>query len=453
MQGKLKKLKDNGGNYAYPVTRAEAVYISDSITLKQAIDDGSLGSSGTVTTTSNFVTSAFVLCGDVLIEPNNNEKSITISLNLELPLNRIMVVNFSNGTSRQETIPNPFTLKDKEYMLWDATNGFQIKSQTAGVSVPYNAVLVAMNYDGRITGGVLFDIYNKRFPIYEKEYSIKFNETSIGSGKTFHSMFVCDNQLITIEVPSLGVGNVFSLPDLTYLKSFGISLVDTNSDLTTSELRLVASDYNSNVRALIMGNSTNNGSEEYMKGYIFYDADKWKDATETVTFSNCGRFTRLDFLPETFPNQTTAKMVWAAEDDMCYLTTSDLRFCHKILLGVGTNVLENGIYSYDANKRYNGTYKIIKTYSQDNPKYGNKDLTFYGGCLWYALKDTTGGYKINKSYLCSSGQIKSDLIFYNPIGQNGSPLLTGSPEGIVIHEGKVYCGHATYPKMYSFDVL
>lgn len=447
MDGKIQVIDG-----VYIVTRAEAVYISDNKTLKQAIDDGSLGGGGTGTGV-NFVTSAFMLSGDVLIQQNANDKSITVSLNLDLPLNRIMIVNFSNGTSRQESLPNPFTLQDKQYMVWDAVSGFQIKTQTGGFSIPFNSVLVAINWNGKITGGILFDIYNKRFPLYEKEYSIRFDEKSIGNGKTFHSMFVCDNQLITIEVESLGAGQVFSLPDLNHVKSFNISLIDTNKDLTTSELRLVASDYNQKVRALIMGNSTNNLSEEYMKGYIFYNADTWKDSTETVTFSNCGLFTRLDFTSDIFPAQTMAKMVWAAEDDMCYLTTSNLQFCHKILLGVGTNRLEHGVYDYSADKRYNGTYKIIKTYTQDVPKYGQKDLQFYNGCLWYSIKDTTGGYKIHKSYLCSSGQIKSDLIFYNPIGQNGSPLLTGSPEGIIIYGGKVYCGHATYPFIYSFDAF
>jgi hypothetical protein len=449
MQGQIKVIDG-----IYPVTRAEAVYISDNKTLQQAIADGSLGSSNTVTTTSNFVTSAFVLCGDILFTPNANTKSITVSLNLDLELNRIMIVNYSNGTSRQESIPNPFTLQNKEYMVWNATNGFQIKSQLNGVSIPFDSVLVAINWNGKITSGVIFEIYNKRYPLYEREYSLKFTETNIGSGKTFHSMFVCDNELITLEVASLGAGNVFSLPSLTWTKSFNISLVETNANSTTSELRLVASDYNQTVRALILGNSTNTGSEEYMKGYIFYNADTWKNSSSTVTFANCGLYTKLDFLPSVFPNQTLAKMCWASEDDMCYLTTTDLQYVHKLLLGTGTNVLENGTYAYDPAKRYNGTYKIIQTFTQDPPKWNNKDLQFYRGALWYPVKYTSGGYKIQKSYLnTGSGSIKNDLIWYNPIGQDGNPLLTGSPEGIVIYNGKIYAGHATYPKIYSFDAL
>ncbi|MCK1985153.1 MULTISPECIES: hypothetical protein [Peribacillus] len=437
----------------YPVTLGEAVYISPTKTLKQAIDDGSIGGGGSVTTNANFVTNSFVLCGDILFKPDGN-KSVTITLNADLSLNRIMVVTFSNGTVRQETIPSPFVLQDKEYMVWNATNGFQIKSQLGGIKVPFDSVLVAMNWDGKITGGIVFSIYQRRYPLYEKEYSLRFNEKSIGSGKTYHSMFVCDDELITLEVPSLGASNVFSLPDLTPVKSFNVSLVETNADLTTSELRLVASDYNQNVRALIMGNSTNSLSEEYMKGYIFYEADKWKNSTNTVTFDNCGLYTKLDFLSALFPGQTTAKMCWAAEDDMAYLTTTNLQYVHKLLLGVGTNKLENGVYDYNASKRYNGTYKIVKTYTQDVVKFGNKDLQFYNGALWYPIKYTAGGYKICKTYLSSeSGQIKSDLIIYNPIGQDGNPLLTGSPEGIMIYKGKVYCGHATYPQIYSFDVI
>ncbi|MGO4496437.1 hypothetical protein AB4114_11125 [Paenibacillus sp. 2RAB27] len=427
-------------------------------TLNKLSDNGSgllfngvaVGSAGG--TNSIFVTSAFVLCGDVLINTDANQKSITVSLNTDLPLNRILSVNYSNGTTRSESIPNPFTLQAGEYMVWNAALGFQIKSQSAGISVPFDSVLIAMNWNGKITGGVIFDIYNKRYPIYEKEYSVNFKEVPIGSLKTYHSMFVCDNELITIEVPSVGSSNVFSLPDLTFVKSFNVSFIETNANLTTSEMRLVASDYNQEVRALIMGNSTNNGAEEYMKGYIFYNADTWKNSATTVTFANCGLYTKLDFLPALFPGQTTAKMCWAAEKDMCYLTTTDLKYVHKLLLGVGTSNLGNGTYAYDAAKRYNGTYKIIQTYSQDAMKYGNKDLQFYRGSLWYPLKYTNGGYKIQRSYLCgSSGQIKTDLIYYNPIGQDGQPLLTGSPEGIVAYNGQIICGHATYPKMYVFD--
>lgn len=434
----LEKLSDNGTNLLFNGS---------------PISGG--GSTGAVTTTSNFVTSAFVLCGDILFQPNPNQKSITVSLNLDLNLNRIMVVNYSNGTSNQITIPNPFTLQDAEYYVWDATNGFQVKSETSGIQVAYNAVLVAINWGGKITGGILFDLYNKRFPTYEKEYSINFTATSIGSGKTFHSMFVCDNQLNTLEAASLGgVGNVFSLPDLTWVKSFNMSFIETNANSTTSEMRLVASDYNQNIRALIMGNSTSTLSEEYMKGYIFYNADTWKNATSTVTFATCGLYTRLDFLPTVFPGQQTAKLCWAAEDDMCYLTTTDLQYIHKLVLGTGTNNLGNGTYAYDPSKRYNGTYKIIQTYTQDLPKYGNKDLQFYRGTLWYPLKYTSGGYKVLKAYLCgASGTIKSDLIYYNPIGQDGNPLLSGSPEGLVVYNGKVYSGHATYPNIYSFDVF
>lgn len=408
------------------------------------------GGSGSI-----FVTNAFMICGDILFKPDAIEKSITISLNLDLPLNRIMVVNYSNGTVRQEAVPNPFKLLDKEYMVWSATNGFQIKSQTSGIVVPFDSVLLAMNWDGQVTGGILLDIYNKRYPMYEREYSINFKESQpLGNYRTFHSMFVCDDELITLEVPSIGKSHVYSLPDLTYVKSFATSFIETNSDLTKSEMRLVACDYSQEVRALIMGNSTSTSSEEYMKGYIFYNADTWKNSSTTVDFDNCGLFTKLDFLPTLFPGQTMAKLCWAAEKDVCYLTTTNLRFVHKLLLGVGTNKLEHGTYDYDPAKRYNGTYKIIQTFSQGAVKYGNKDLQFYRGCLWYPIKFVTGGYKIHKSYLCSgSGQIKSDLIFYNPLDQNGNPLITGSPEGIVIYDNKVYCGHADYAKFYTFDVF
>ena len=67
--------------------------------------------------------------------------------------------------------------------------------------------------------------------------------------------------------------------------------------------------------------------------------------------------------------------------DIIYLTRNNRAYCHKILLGVGTNKLENGIYEYNEGKRYNGTYKIIQTFDESNPG-GTKDIQYYNGYLY-----------------------------------------------------------------------
>ena len=265
-------------------------------------------------------------------------------------------------------------------------------------------------------------------------------------------MFIYHDKLVTLECFSPGdfggESYVYDLSDLSRsTKSFYTKFEETNSTNGESYyFRLVTCDYNNDIDALIMGNSTNTGREEGMYGYIFYDVADWFDRNDSrnpVNLETCGRYTKLDFFSEgLFPNQATAKIIWGEIPDTIYLTTSNLQYCHKILLGKGSNRLPNGTYDSDTSKKYNGTYKVIKTYEQPVPEVGNKDIHFYDGALYYTLKYTTGGYRLAKTYLCPDGSMNTELILYDPLNPDGSHAIGGSPEGVVVHDGVFIGAHA-----------
>lgn len=451
MKGKIKAIEG-----VYPITRAEGVYISDNKTLKQAIDSGEFNNNAT--TNANFVTNAYVKCGDLLFN-KKEDKSIEIDMNKNLSLYRIFEVSYSNGTSETLALWDilPCNLKDGELLTWSKLDGFTISTNS---SLPYTKVLLAYNFGGNIVAGSFLEIFNKKYPSlkFDKEYNVNAELVYKGkTGRTLHSMFVVNDELITLEAAGEGgVCNVYSLPNLTHVKSFNSSFIDTNSDGSSVNLRLVTCDYSIEADALIMGNGTADGSEEGLYGYIFYDAKNWKNYTETVTFQNTA-YTKLDFHTEgLFSGETTAKIVWSELPDICYLTTSNLKCVHKILLGVGTNKLEHGVYSYDSVKRYNGTYKIIKSFIMDSTidNVGNKDCQYYKGCMYYPVKWTSGGLRIYKTTFNINGTMSHDLINFDPISEDGSHKICGSPEGIVIFDNKIITsGDATTEYFYVLDLI
>lgn len=457
MDGIIKKIKG-----VFPVNTTKAVYIDGTDkTLHEAINDGTL--TGTVASTdANFITDAFLLGNDVVFTKDRATGDITVNWSPNVTLARIIKVCYSNGSSRQISFPDGIIIPNAKYLVWDNTNGFQTVDD---IGCPYDTVLIGYNHYGRITGGILKDIWNKYNKytyeaIFDKEYYINAKEIDKPSGKTMHSMVVIGNELIALECYNgndfNGTCNVYSLPDLTWKSSFTQQLVGTRADTNYNgkiNLRLVCADYNENTECLMLGSGTADGSDaDNLEGYIFYDAKNWKNYNEPITFNNTP-YTLLDFHTENlFEGEYCAKLIWGEVPDTCYLTTSNLQYCHKLLLGTGTNQLSHGTYNYNESKRYNGTYEIIQTFKQETTEVGNKDIHYYKGHLYYPVKYVKGGYRIYKTGLKHDGSMCHEMMIYDPIDQNGSHAITGSPEGIVIYNNQIICSHATYPKFYIIDL-
>lgn len=447
-----------------PVTTTKAVYIDGTNkTLQEAIDNGELNK--VVTTAENYITNAYFYAGDMKLSKNYGSNDITININTKLSLGRILSVCWSNGNVTQVALEDGTVIPEGKTLVWSSVNGFEILDT---ITCPYNSVIVGINYSGRIVAGALQPIWDRYFSYTSEKvlntiYNVNMKEIARSNQNTLHSMFICHGELITLECYAegdmSGICHVYSLPDLVHQSSFKSAFVDTTTigDGTAINLRLVTADYKEDIDALIFGNSTADGSDgNYLTGYIFYDAKNWKDYTDIVTFDNCGEYTRLDFYSDgLFPSQCAAKIVWAELDDVCYLTTENLQYCHKILLGTGTTQLSYGVYDYSESRRYNGTYEVIKTYCvNERPTIGNKDAQFYKGALYYPVKYVSGGLRIYKSYLTDLGNIVSDvMVNYDPVNNDGTHAITGSPEGFVIYNDKMITSHATYNKFYITDVI
>lgn len=450
----------------FPVTTTKAVYIDGTgKTLQEAIDNGEIGGGTTVTTASNFIVGAFLLVNDILFTKDPATQGITLKLNTKLTLNRIMVVCWSNGNASQISLPDGTVIPNDTGLYWDSKNGFTTVPFSSGIKASYEKVLVGLNFGGRITAGLLrpiWDKYNKytAYALFEKERFIHMEEVGRLNSRTMHSMVCVGDELWTLEcnngVDFNGSCHVYSLPDLTYKSTFYQNIRPPKADGTVINLRLVCADYNATNNCLLLGSGTADGSDlNNMEAYIFYNADTLKNFTNSsnpITLDSAPN-TILDFHTDgVFPDDSiTAKLVWSELPDVVYLTHNNLTYCHKILLGVGTNQLEHGTYNYDASKRYNGTWKIIQTFIQTGPGNGNKDVQYYNGYLYYPVKYTSGGYRIYKTCLRHDGTMNTEMLIYDPVTSTGEHAIAGSPEGFIIYNGKMICSHATYGKFYIAD--
>lgn len=460
MDGQIKKIKD-----VFPVTTSKAVYIDGTDkTLQEAIDNGELGGT-TVTTASNFITDVCLYVDDIIFTLED-DSSITLTLNTEITLNRIIKVFWSNGSVSNASLTSGINIPDGSALLWNNTDGFYlVESMYSNAIAPYNGFVVGANLEGRIVFGILKDIWNKYYPYYNSQnpkykatYNVNVDLVEKEVNKTLHSMYVCNDQLITLECYTSdgvwnGASHVYSLPDLTYQKTFYNNLQGVRSDGDVINLRLVCADYCSDNDCLLLASGTADDSDnENWQGYIFYEASGFPDYEEAITFENAPN-TILDFYTnKPLGDISCPKAIWSELPDIIYLTTNNFERVFKILLGVGTTQLENGIYEYDEKKRYNGTWKLLESYKQPTVKYGNKDIHLYKGCAYYPLKYTSGGLRVLRSYFTVGGTMEHDLILYNPVDETGTTNLTGSPEGCVVYDGKLICGHATYGYFYIFDL-
>ena len=450
MNGKKQKIKD-----IIPVTTTKAVYIDGTNkTLQEAIDNGELGGNTEVITTSSFITNAYLRCNSAIFSIDRITKDITVSLDNSYPISRMVDVIFSNGTVANYSLPiNGFTIKQGEYAIIKNGN-FEI---TTNSKIEYNTILVAYNHYGRITGGILANIFARKYDNkgYKKVRHLDMEEIPKNpSNLTLHSMITYNDKLICLECKSIGSSSVINFNTMEREKTFITNFTETNSSGEIVELRMVAADYKYN--ALLFGNSISSGVLDGHHGYICYEIDKWFDSTDDITFENCGKYTYLDFSPIIQPETGIggAKLCWGERDDIIYFAQKDLLYCHKILLGKGDNILEYGTRDSDSTKTYNGTYSLIKTYYNENYELGgSKDLQYINGSIIHPIKYVKGGLRIHRAFLNDiTNTIDIELLIYDPVNSIGEHTISGSPEGITLYNNEIYVGHTTN-YLYKFNLL
>lgn len=454
-----------------PVTTTKAVFIDGTKkTLQEAIDNGELGGSANVDIDqSNLIWDIFMQNGSISFPRIDLfTKEVDIQLDSMAPTDqavRLMPVIMADGTTKAAasslgltTASDIYTLQNGESLVYDSsTNTTQI---TTSFVTNGSKKLLAYNNSGNIAAGLFKPFFERHFHMYIDKY-LNVSMTPIPNVAYFHSMFIMGNKLVTLEVSSLGMSNVYDLTNLdnntiNQIGSFQVEFLGTNSNGDEYELRLVAADYSEENQALVFGNSVGTGDElpDYTEAHIFYEVENWLSSTETINYGNCGSFTKVIFNDNLLGSLLQGKVCWDKSSSNClWLTTDNGKRIFRILLGKGTNQLENGVYSYIDNDKFNGTYKILSYWYNQIHDFGCKDLVHANGSIIYPIKKTTGGIYFQKVQMCHDGNtsVRVERFHYNPVDDSGNPSITGSPEGIVHYNGKLILGHASYKYFYVID--
>lgn len=453
MEGLIKKIKG-----IFPITTTKAVYMDGTgKTLQQAIDNGELGGASVeATTNANFITDAFIVCDDVTFSKDG--ENITIQLSNKT-ISSTWRVYWSNGGQTTISVSNDILstlmpLAVSEALVWDATNGITKITATYGsMGLPYNKLLLAFNYSGNITGGLLSHIWFRYYPNYynyfkpERTYNIECKATERVSNRTFHSLWNDGTYLYGMECYAVGdFGgdcHYYNLSDLSYAGTFTQQFVVDLPHNGANNLRWVSCDYNQTEKVLAVGSSDNQGKDrDDMTVYLFYGAESWKDKGETITADNADYVTVNFYGDANFPaGAYSCKVCWHEKADTLIVAFNNAEYIYEVLL------------KKDSTGRYSGEYVITHKYQQNTPQYGPKQLSFYKGALYYPIKRQDGGLYIMRTTLEVDGQMKHDILLYDKRSSaDGSSLYTGSPEGIDIIDGRMIFGHANYAYLWEYEL-
>lgn len=205
-------------------------------------------------------------------------------------------------------------------------------------------------------------------------------------------------------------------------------------------------DYCKETDCLIVGNLP--GNSIYPAAlYIFYNVSGWANV-ETLDFATVEK-TIID-MRGGFPSATAAACSWGesnfAYNNIAYVSFGYNKQFTKIVLGMGTNQLTNGIYTAADADKFNGTYNILLT-SDFDPMSSDDEViqgaTFYKGRMLTANGDAWTA-RASLWQFDINGNIQRELWefpIYNANGQKNSQYKTYT-EGITVDEetGYIYQG-------------
>jgi len=178
-----------------------------------------------------------------------------------------------------------------------------------------------------------------------------------------------------------------------------INLVEVWKDATTNPLQFKSVDCNKVNDVLLVGNGQSTYSPDDSYVYLFYEWLSWASAGDnTITFANCGDYVKLDF------TELGVKCYawWWGENptnDRIIVNTNFFNDFYIVRLGKGTNELSKGTYTAVSNDKYNGTWEVIKHFSQKVPStgtYAQHGGQVYDGSLYLVNNDSAKNeiYKI-----------------------------------------------------------
>lgn len=456
MLGKIKKLKDNISNFIYPVTVAEAVYVDSTKTLKQAIADGSLGGGSTQVNVSGRSYALFTLRGGQIIVKKVGSSTTTLSYtfpNLDTNRHRRLFVWKGGSGTAYIDIPDGTLLADQALVYDLSTNTLTTKTGTFGnVTLSVNEFLLLYNNLG-ILGGILSKYVSKGDTLKEEEVITPKNYTATNfTGYAVQTLTFIGNELWAFD-KDIDTSQANVIDPVTFQKIKGIphTLGYWNSG-----------DCNDAIDAIVQGNGTGTAQYTDNKVRVYYSVSTWSALTtltpETVDFIDIDLFE----LNASGDNDAKVQACWGDHNlgnhNIVYIVTNDGRTIRKLMLGKGTNNLGSGIFTSGLTAdRFNGTYKVLNVWSQDDGGGNVQDIVYHNGAIYNASKISIDdkGVVVLKHKLLLNGNIEKTK-FYIPFYDNttGNLVATmGSGEGTTIKDGVLYTSILSSPlKMFTFEI-
>lgn len=207
-----------------------------------------------------------------------------------------------------------------------------------------------------------------------------------------HDATVVGDQIWAFNKPTDGNSKAYTLAndEFTLVRSKQISLYETING-SSKEIEMKSVDYNNEINCLIVGN----GSSSYVSGqshlYLFYESSTWFDDATEITMSNCGDYTMVDV--SALGDKSYA--FWAYENpdnNMIYVSINMFKDIYLVQLGKGTENLGSGTYASASTDKFNGSYRVLKHWEQENfitGEYGNHGGQAYNGRLYIVNNDST----------------------------------------------------------------
>lgn len=260
--------------------------------------------------------------------------------------------------------------------------------------------------------------------VFVNEHHPYFHPVTVGvgnnDGRGNHDCTIIGNELVSFNHPQDGGGiHYINLADMSHAKKITHNFAEAGEKY----LEMKSVDYKDcmllvgNGRALKYGETSY--TEQGAKLYVFHEVDKWRNATERITFDNCGEYDVIDVSALGYK----VYGFWGAADQV-YVSCN----------------LFNDIFLIQLEKadgRYTGAYSVINHWTQNS---GLGELSghggqFYKGHLYIAPNDVDGA-TVFKCILSSNGELRFDKLRYEYKGANG--LMYKYIDGLCVHDGTIY---------------
>lgn len=397
MKGEIKVI-DN----VYPVTRAEAVYIDNSKTLKTAIENGELGGSKEVSLNGRGYP-IFCLREYIQVIPVPTSKGVGHEFITKGITN---FVRLPSGSHAYVGLPSSVKLGvGQSYVFNFANMSYEVRG-TSGTNeytaCSSNEVILYSNYGG-VPQGLLKDWFKE---CIDENIVISEKVAEVSNIKTSQGIFIVDNYLYTTAHSN------DEHTDFAHITKYDISTNKSVKIYTHNLGHLNSCDYSSRRDMLLTGNS----SKSYTLIPEMFIFKNWRSVLENNTTLDFNTLEKTVIQFAEFEGEYKWNFAWdSATDNIVWASCCDMRILRKIKLGT------------DDEGNYDGTYVIERTwYSEQSDIIGG--IIHVNGNLYAGVK---GSYGIRKLQITNGNMFKSEYI--HPVGK------FGDMQGVAIYENKLIC--------------